>query len=69
MGVFTTPRVRHYAIISHPSEPQILLLETPAGWALPHFTSDERHTAEVDYINKAVSDQLGLDVTLGGWRL
>jgi Phosphotransferase enzyme family len=64
MGLFTTPRVRHYAIISRSSEPQILLIETPAGWALPHCTSDERHTAEVDYINKAVSDQLGIDVTL-----
>jgi hypothetical protein len=63
MELFTTPRVRHHAIISHPSEPRILLLESPAGWELAHFTSDERHTAEVDYINKAVSYQFGIDVT------
>ena len=62
-------QVRHRLIIRHPSQPAILVLGDAGGLRLPAFASDDRHTAEVDYINLAVRERFGLLTTvLSGLR-
>ncbi|MGH7789703.1 MAG: hypothetical protein ACRERC_22725, partial [Candidatus Binatia bacterium] len=55
------PSVIHKLIIRHPTEAAILLV---AGGRLPSFTTPDRHTAEVDYINQLVRQRLGLVTTV-----
>jgi hypothetical protein len=52
----TPPTVRHRLIVRHPYRQEIL---TDSG-GLPRLVTEERHTAEVDYINAAVTERLGL---------
>jgi hypothetical protein len=58
------PRVRHRLLIRHPSDPAILLADASPTSRLPSFVSEDRHTAEVDYINAAVRHQLGVATTV-----
>jgi aminoglycoside phosphotransferase len=58
------PLVHHRLIIRHPRQRGILLVEAAGGFRLPEFTSDDRHTAEVDYINAAVAARFGLRTTV-----
>lgn len=56
----TGPSVRHSLIIRHPSRDLVLLLRDGGIWRLPTIATDDRHTAEVDYINGAVRDLIGV---------
>jgi aminoglycoside phosphotransferase (APT) family kinase protein len=57
-------QIRHRLVIRHPSRPAVLVVSDAAGWRLPAFVSDDRHTAEVDYINRAVRERWGLSTTV-----
>ena len=57
-------QIHHRLIIRHPSQPAILVLRDAGGLRLPAFASDDRHTAEVDYINLAVRERFGLLTTV-----
>lgn len=52
-----TPTVRHRLIIEQPGSGGRILLDQSA---LPLLVTDDRHTAEVDYINALVADRFGL---------
>ncbi len=54
----------YFVIIPHPREARILLLSSPGGWTLPRFAPKEFHFSMVDHINRAVKEQLDLDVTV-----
>jgi len=56
--------INHRLIIRHPSKPAILLVSDAGRLRLPAFVSDDRHTAEVDYINLAVQERFGLRTTV-----
>jgi hypothetical protein len=56
--------VHHRLIIRHPSRPAILALGDADGLRLPAFVSDDRHTAEVDYINRTVRERFALLTTV-----
>jgi Phosphotransferase enzyme family len=58
------PRIEHRLIIRHPSRPAILVVEDGGGLRLPAVVSDDRHTAEVDYVNLAVRQRFGLSTTV-----
>ena len=57
-------QVQHRLIIRHPWQRAILLVNDHGEARLPAFTSDDRHTAEVDYINAAVQARFGLLTTV-----
>ncbi|MBI3301870.1 MAG: aminoglycoside phosphotransferase family protein [Deltaproteobacteria bacterium] len=57
-------QVQHRLIIRHPLQTAILLVNDNGEPRLPAFTSDDRHTAEVDYINAAVHERFGLVTTV-----
>ena len=57
-------QIHHRLIIRHPSRPAILEARDGDGVRLPAFVSDDRHTAEVDYINRAVRERFGLVTTV-----
>ncbi len=57
-------QINHRLIIRHPSKPAILLVSDAGRRRLPTFVSDDRHTAEVDYINLAVQERFGLRTTV-----
>ena len=52
-----SPTVRHRLIIEQPNTSGNILLD---GDALPLLVTDDRHTAEVDYINALVAERFGL---------
>ena len=58
------PQVQHRLIIRHPRQPTILAVDNQGAVRLPAFTWDDRHTAEVDYINAAARDRFGLATTV-----
>jgi hypothetical protein len=60
----TRPRVRHRLIIRHPSGSAVVVVDASGAPRLPSFVADDRHTAEVDYINDAARRQLGLQTTV-----
>jgi hypothetical protein len=60
----TPPRVRHRLIIRHPSGSTILFVNATGAPRLPSFVSEDHHTADVDYINAAAREQLGLHTTV-----
>lgn len=54
-----------YAILSHPSEPSMLMVSEKDGWSLPHVCIDERvWLADFGRINEAMQQQLGRQVTV-----
>ena len=57
-------QIQHRLIIQHPRHRAILLVNDHGEARLPAFTSDDRHTAEVDYINAAVQARFGLLTTV-----
>jgi hypothetical protein len=57
-------QVQHRLIIRHPLQPAILVVNDNGEVRLPAFTSDDHHTAEVDYINAAVQEQFRLLTTV-----
>jgi aminoglycoside phosphotransferase (APT) family kinase protein len=57
-------QVQHWLIIRHPLQTAILLINDNGEARLPAFTSDDRHTAEVEYINAAVRARFGLLTTV-----
>jgi hypothetical protein len=57
-------RVHHRLIIRHPTDPAILLSSDAGGTRLPALVTDDRHTAEVGYINAAVRERFGLVTTV-----
>src|SRR5512132_1713079 len=59
----TLLQVHHRLIIRHPSQPAILLVSDAGRLRLPVIRTDDRHTAEVDYINRAVRERFGLLTT------
>ena len=66
-GVEKLPRSVHDLIILRregASEPVILLLEDADGWALPRIESEERRSADVGDLNRAVQASLGLEVSV-----
>jgi hypothetical protein len=56
--------VQHRLIIRHPRHPAFLLVAEAGRLRLPAFASEDRHTAEVDYINQAVGQRYGLPTTV-----
>ena len=60
----TLLQVHHRLIIRHPSQPAILLVSDAGRLRLPAIRTDDRHTAEVDYINRAVRERFGLLTTV-----
>jgi hypothetical protein len=57
-------QVQHRLIIRHPRQAAVLVVDDNGKARLPAFTSDDHHTAEVDYINAAVHEQFGLLTTV-----
>lgn len=54
-----------YVLISHPSEPRLLLFDDGAGLSAPRFEIRERrHPSVVDHLNHLAWDQLGLRLTV-----
>jgi hypothetical protein len=49
----------HWCLISHPSEPRILLAEQPERWSLPTVTTRDPHG-----IRQALAQRYGVDATL-----
>src|SRR5262245_28768422 len=45
-------------------DPSVLLLKDGAGWALPRIRSEERRSADVADVNRAVRTSLGLEVSV-----
>jgi hypothetical protein len=58
------PRVEHRLVVGHPRRDAILIVESERGARLPAIETDDRHTAEVDYLNAAVRERLGLVTTV-----
>ncbi len=58
------PRVEHRLLVRHPRREAILIENGAASARLPAFDAEDRHTAEVDYINTAAGERLGLETTL-----
>lgn len=56
--------IRHQLIIRHPSRPAVLLTNDAGRLRLPAFVSDDRHTADVDYINREIEERFGLRTTV-----
>jgi len=54
----------HRLIIRHPQQAAILVVGEHGEARLPSFTSDDRHTAEVDYINATARERFGLLTTV-----
>jgi Ser/Thr protein kinase RdoA (MazF antagonist) len=57
-------RIRHQLIIRHPSRAAVLLTNDAGRLRLPAFASEERHTADVDYINREVEERFRLRTTV-----
>jgi hypothetical protein len=57
-------QVQHRLIIRHPCRTAILIVDDQGQMRLPAFTSDERHSADVDYINAAARQCFGLLTTV-----
>ena len=58
------PMVRHRLIVRSAAGDR-MLVETQSGrFRLPAITTDDRHTAEVDYINAAIADRFGIATTV-----
>jgi aminoglycoside phosphotransferase (APT) family kinase protein len=57
-------QVQHRLIIRHPLQAAVLVIHERGEIRLPAFISDDRHTAEVDYINAAVRQRFGLLTTV-----
>jgi Phosphotransferase enzyme family len=57
-------QVQHRLIIRHPLQAAVLVVDDHGEMRLPVFTSDDRHTAEVDHINAAVRQRFGLLTTV-----
>ena len=49
----------NYALIPHPIEPTVLLLNNIAGWTLPQHSAED-----ASGINAAMKEQLGCDTTV-----
>jgi Phosphotransferase enzyme family len=60
----TDPPILHQLIVRHPSRRAILVENFADGPRLPSFAAEDRHTAEVDYINAAVLERWGLVTTV-----
>src|SRR6185369_11380934 len=58
-----SPAVHHTLLIRHPTRALVLLVHNQDGYALPTIATEDRHTAEVDYINTAVEAVFGLTTT------
>src|SRR4030095_13831086 len=56
--------VNHRLIIRHPRDGGILAERDAGSYTLPTIVADDRHTAEVDYINAAVLAKFGLTTTV-----
>ncbi|MFO1160720.1 MAG: aminoglycoside phosphotransferase family protein [Reyranellaceae bacterium] len=56
--------IRHQLIIRHPTRPAILLTKDAGGSRLPAFVSEDRHTADVDHINREIARRFGLRTTV-----
>ena len=56
--------VRHRLIIRHPRDGTILGHGDADNYELPVIVTDDRHTAEVDYINATVLTEFGLATTV-----
>jgi Phosphotransferase enzyme family len=57
-------QMEHRLIIRHPRRIAILVVDDHGQLRLPAFTSDDRHTADVDYINAAARERFGLLTTV-----
>jgi aminoglycoside phosphotransferase (APT) family kinase protein len=57
-------QVQHRLIIRHPLQAAVLVVDEGGETRLPAFISDDRHTAEVDYINAAMRQRFGLLTTV-----
>ena len=54
-----------YLIIPHSHKPHLVMLESEAGWTLPHFVSPEHFWSLIPkYINQAMKEQFDIDVTV-----
>jgi hypothetical protein len=58
------PMVRHRLIIRSAAGDRVLVDARSGRFRLPVITTDDRHTAEVDYINAAVADGFGIATTV-----
>jgi Ser/Thr protein kinase RdoA (MazF antagonist) len=56
--------VRHRMIVVRPRDRCVLLSSESSGDHLPAFTCEDRHTAEVDYLNAALLSRFGLRATV-----
>jgi hypothetical protein len=56
-----SPTVRHRLIVEQPGSGGRILFD---GNALPLLVTDDRHTAEVDYINAFVAERFGLSTVV-----
>ena len=54
-GRIDAPMVRHRFIVSNAGDDVLI-----DDGRLPQLVTDDRHTAEVDYLNELVADRLGL---------
>jgi aminoglycoside phosphotransferase len=56
--------VRHRLIVRSAGGERMLVDVHPGRLRLPAITTDDRHTAEVDYINAAIADRFGIATTV-----
>jgi hypothetical protein len=57
-------QIHHRLIIRHPRDGGILAEGGAGGYRLPTIATEDRHTAEVDYVNAAVQREFGLTTTV-----
>jgi Phosphotransferase enzyme family len=62
-AVVASPTVSHRLIIVDPSD-RVLAVETGDGARLPYVDTEDRHTADTDYLNAAVLARWGLRCTV-----
>lgn len=60
MSPSSAPMVKHRLIVRHPSRGEVLV----DSGGLPQLVTEERHTAEVDYINAAAAKRFGIRTTV-----
>ena len=56
--------VRHRVIVVRPRDRRVLLVSDSSGDRLPAFSCEDRHTAEVDYLNAVLLSRFGLHATV-----
>jgi hypothetical protein len=66
MSFWSATRWRQHLVLAHPMDRAVLLLEGPAGWALPVLETDAGHPGDAVMIVRGMRERFGLDVGVLG---